>query len=311
VQLGDVASVTLAPEPVVVAHDAVLRHVDVVATLPSRDRGAVASEVTQRLRAMQMPFEYRAEVVDTAAPAGSGAQLWWWALAALLTVLLVIQAALRSWRRALLLVLALPLALAGALPAAGAVGGPATAGAVAGMVGVLALTVRHGLAVLNGAPSDDADDMGDRELVDAHASDGLAPDAHAGNGHVVGGEAWDGDPGEGRAGRVPDAISGARRQAFPMLVSVAAVAALFAPAAVAAGAGMEFLHPAAVVLLAGLVTAVPVTLILLPGLAVALAPASSGGAPTAPAAKAGGADRPPELVATTTAGRPQPSLEGN
>ncbi len=242
VRLGDVADVSLAPEPVVVAHDAVLRHLDVVASLPGGDHDAVADAVSARLRAMSLPLEYRAEVVDDPTPAGPGQQVWWVLAAVVVGVLLVFQAATRRWRTALLLTVLVPLGCAGGLLVAPAVGGVRSASVLAGLVAVLALTARHGLAVATAA----AERAASRT-----------------------------------AGAAQAAAATVRERSVPVLVSATAIAALVAPAAVLPGPGLEFARPAAVVLLAGLVSSVLVTLVVLPAGLVALA-ARGGPDATAP-----------------------------
>jgi Cu/Ag efflux pump CusA len=265
VRLGDVATVSVAPEPVVVAHDAVNRYLDVVASVPGGNWDAVAAEVSTRLRAMAMPQEYRAEVVGTASPGEVGGQTWWYVLAALIAALLVVQAAVRSWRAALLVMLTLPLAVAGALLVAPLVGGIRTAGALAGMTGILVLAARHVLVIVHG--------------ISERVRSGDESPAEA-------------------------VISVTRRQAYPVVVSALAIAAAFLPAAVMAGEGLEILHPAAVVVLAGLVTSVLVTLVVLPGLYLAFTSAGPRRSPpltTTPIA-VDGADRHLTPASTSSEG---------
>ena len=66
VRLGEVATVRVAPDPVAISHDAVSRSADVTAMVVGRNIDDVAAEVTQRLRGMAMPYEYRAEVLEDA-----------------------------------------------------------------------------------------------------------------------------------------------------------------------------------------------------------------------------------------------------
>ena len=66
VRLGDVARVSIAPDPAVIAHDSVSRSLDVTAQIDGRSAAAVSQDVTTRLRRMDFPYEYRAEVVGDA-----------------------------------------------------------------------------------------------------------------------------------------------------------------------------------------------------------------------------------------------------
>jgi len=135
-----------------------------------------------------------------------------------------------------------PLGCAGGLLVAPAVGGVRTASVLAGLVAVLALTARHGLAVATAAAERTASRT---------------------------------------AGAAQAVAATVRERSVPVLVSATAIAALVAPAAVLPGPGLEFARPAAVVLLAGLVSSVLVTLVVLPAGLVALA-ARSGPDATAP-----------------------------
>src|SRR4029453_1069977 len=58
VRLGDVASVRIAPSPVVIRRQAVSRYVDVGAQVRGRDRDAVVSDVQSRLATLTFPTEY-------------------------------------------------------------------------------------------------------------------------------------------------------------------------------------------------------------------------------------------------------------
>jgi Cu/Ag efflux pump CusA len=142
VALRDVATLTVAPEPVAIPHDGVERDVEVAARVTG-DPSAVVAAVRSRLAAMPMPYEYHAEVSGgatvrrasmTAALAIGGA--------ALIGVLLLLQAAVASWRRAGLLLASLPLSMVGGVLIAPAVGGVWNTGSLAGLFAVLALAVR-------------------------------------------------------------------------------------------------------------------------------------------------------------------------
>jgi len=232
VRLGDLATVSIAPEPVVLAHDAVRRYLDVLASVPDRDLSAVTAEVTTRLRGMSMPLEYRAEVVTQQTPTQQvTGPLLAWLVAAAVGIVLLFQAATRSWRLAALLALAIPLAGGGTVLAAPAVGGITSAGALAGLVAILALAGRQSLVLLDRA--------------------GVIT-------RLPGGQEWS-----------AASITAARERATPIVVSHLAIAALFLPAAVTRSAGLEFLHPVAVTVLAGLVTSAIVSLYLVPALSAA------------------------------------------
>ncbi len=229
VRLGDLATVSIAPEPAVIAHDAVRRYLDVLATVPSRDIGEVTSEVTTRLRGLTMPLEYRAEVVTSPSPAQKvTGPLLGWLTVALVGIFLLFQAATNSWRTAVLLTLAAPLAGAGAVLVAPLVGGITSAGALAGFLGIVGLAVRQSLVLVARAQA----------MAETTAG----------------------------ASRSTAIVAAARERAAPIVLSCLAVAALVLPAAVTTVDGMEFLHPAAVTLLTGLLSCAIVTGYIVPAL---------------------------------------------
>ena len=230
VTLGEVADVRTTDTPAVIRRDAVSRRLDVTAGLDGRSADDVAADLRTRLAAVDLPLEYHAEVVSgsTAEEVGSGRVLGT-ALAAAVAVLLLLQAAFRSWRLALLVLASLPLALVGGLLAVLLRGGDLTLGGLLGLLAVLALAARTGTTLVGDLRQRDrdrpAEDAG--ELVVAGAADRLAP----------------------------------------VLTSTVGVALLVLPFALAGSRpGFEVLHELAVVLLCGLVTSTVVTLLLLPAL---------------------------------------------
>jgi CzcA family heavy metal efflux pump len=151
VPLGDVALVRLVPSPSVIKHDAVSRYVDVAAGIRGRSVGAVTDDVEQRLRSIQFPLEHHAEVLGASAERRDA-----WrralgvALAAVVGIILLLQAAVGSWRLAALMFLCLPLALVGgALAAFAFTNGEITSlGTLAAFFTVLGVAVRNGVLLI-------------------------------------------------------------------------------------------------------------------------------------------------------------------
>jgi Cu/Ag efflux pump CusA len=258
VPLGEIADVEIAPVPTVVQHDAVRRYVDVLASVPSRNIAEVEDEVTSRLRGLALPLEYRTEVVP--ATHADGPSGWWWVAAGLavaIGIFLLYQAATSSWRAAALLLLVVPLGGLGAVLVAPLVGGVQTAGALAGLLGVLVLAMRQSLVLV--------------ERVRVSVGEAAEHDVHAAVGEAV------------------------RGRVFAVLATSLAVAAALLPAAFATGDGLEILHPAAVVTLAGLVSTVLVTLVVVPALYPVFMTTSRPGSASHPAAvdDGGGSPTPP------------------
>jgi hypothetical protein len=227
IRLGDVATVDVSPTPTVITRQGVSRSLDVVAEVRGRSADDVAAAATERLRQMTFEHEYRAEVISDAveqADARRTVQLAVGAVAVL--VLLLLQAAVNSWRGAALLFVVTPLAATGALLTGYALDGAWSAGVLAAMGAVVALAIRQSLALVRRAQELYVDDASPADVLRAAA----------------------------------------REQAPSVVVTVLATAAAFLPAAVLGGAGLEILRPFAIALIAGLVTTTVVVLFVVPAL---------------------------------------------
>jgi Cu/Ag efflux pump CusA len=230
VALKDVATLTVRPEPAAITHDDAVRSVEVAASVTG-DPSSVVAAVRARLARMPMPYEYHAEVFGNATTAqADGTRALAYGAVALVGVFLLLQAAVASWRRAGLMLLSLPLSVAGGVLTAPLAGGAWSAASLTGLFVVAALGIRA--SVLLG------------RLV--HAAEGATDEP-------------------GMAVRVA-----ARERAVPLAQSVLVTAAILLPAAVAGTrAGLEFLHPLAVTMLGGLVSLLLVQGLLLPAFLLA------------------------------------------
>jgi CzcA family heavy metal efflux pump len=237
VRLGDVATVRVAPDPTVINHDDVSRYVDVTAGVSGRSLGAVTHEVDQRVRAIQFPLEHHAEVLEAAAARQADVR---WVLsvaaAAVVGILLLLQAAFGSWRLAALVLLCLPLALVGGVLAALAVGGQITSlGSYAGLFTVLAIAARNCVVLVRHYQA-----------------------------------LQDESPQEVGAGLV---LRGAQERLAPIVLTALATGLPLLPLVFLGDvAGLEVIRPLAIVILGGLVTATLVSLLVVPFLYLRFAP---------------------------------------
>jgi len=268
VALSDVATVNIAPEPQAIVHDDVLRTVEVAAKVTG-DPGSVVAAVKSRLSRVPMPYEYHAEVFGNAL--GERAQVTRslaYGAAALIGVLLLLQAAVASWRRAGFLLLSLPLSAVGGVLTAPLAGGVWSAGSLAGLFAVVALAIRS--SVLLGSRIRASEAVGQVSEA-AGQSDGQAREAAGQSGgqarEAAGQAGGQASEAVGQADRQRAVLDAARDRAVPVLQSVLATAVVLLPAAVlTTRAGLEFLHPLAVTMLGGLVSLVVVQLFVLPAL---------------------------------------------
>ena len=219
----------VVPNPALIRHESVESYVDVGATVSGRDVGAVAGDVESALAQVEFPLEHHAEVLgDFAEDGAARSRVIAVAVAALIGIFLLLQAAFASWRLAILALLALPMALSGGVLAALITGGDITLGSVAGLVAVLGLAVR-GVVVLI------------RHLL------GLQRDGVEFGPDLV--------------------VGGTKDRLTPILMSALASAVVFIPFAVSGGsAGFEVVGPLAVVVLGGLVTTTLMNLMVVPAM---------------------------------------------
>ena len=239
VRLGDVASVRIAPEPTVLNHADVSRYIDVTAGTHGRSLGAVTRDVQQRVRGIQFPLEHHAEVLGAAVERRDArVRVLSVAVAAATGILLLLQAAFRSWRMAALVFLSLPLALVGGVLAALAFTPQITAlGSFAGLFAVLAVAARNSVVLVKRyqrLQQEEGEEFG--------------------------------------AGLV---MRGAQERLAPAALTALTTTALLLPLLfVGSVPGLEVVRPLAVVMLGGLVTAALLNLLILPFLYLRFAPRS-------------------------------------
>jgi len=230
VRLGDVAVVEIVPTPQMIQRENVARYVDVVADVKGRPVAAVAADVNTRLRGTTFPLEYRAELLGGfAAQEAARQRMQWVALAVLVGILVVFQAAFASWQMAFAFLLTLPLALSGSVLAAWLTGGSMSLSALAGMLVVFAITARQGVLLV-------------QRYMDLRRHEGLE---------------WG-----------PELFArGAREGAASVWTSAVITGALLLPFALfGMRPGLEILGPMVVVILGGLVTSITYSLCVLPGI---------------------------------------------
>ena len=230
VRIGEIADVRTAQAPIAIKRDAVSRYLDVEAGVSGRSLDSVAAELEERLQGSVFPLEYHAEVLtETTGAEINSSMMLGTALAVALAALLLMQAAFRSWRLAVLVFLALPVALLGGALAALAGGAELSLGAALGLLAVFALAVSNGIMLV----------CQFQRLRSAE------------------GEAFG-----------PELIErGARERLTPVLTTAVAVAVVALPFVVLGSRpGLEVVSPMALVIVGGLVTSTFLSLFLLPAL---------------------------------------------
>lgn len=146
VRLDQIADVELIPSPAEIRHESVFTYIDVVANVAGRDVTSVAADVDSAVAAVTFPLEHHAELLGGFEERASQQRLMlaMWVGAAFF-ILLLLQAALNSWKLAGAVALALAMPVAGGLAAVWATGGSLSLGSTSGLFVVFALGVRQAL----------------------------------------------------------------------------------------------------------------------------------------------------------------------
>jgi Cu/Ag efflux pump CusA len=236
VRLGQVADVEIRAVPTAIKHSAVSRYVDVVASLDGADAGDVAEEAEKALTSIEFPLEYHAELLEDYGAAEDRALMRLAVgLGALVLLLLLFQAYLRSWLVAAVAVAGWPVALSGGLLVAAVMGADMNLGLLLGLV---VLTGVYTRAFLTLHTRYEVIGLQNRQRLEGSS-----------------------------------VMQGAQERFLPTFGSAVAVAALFIPVVVlGSGPGLELLHPMAVVILGGLVTTTAMNLLVLPIVYTRVAP---------------------------------------
>jgi Cu/Ag efflux pump CusA len=229
VRLGDVADVRVAASPSVIEREGVMRYLDVTADVSGRDLGAVLADVRSRVAGIPYDIEYHAEVRSAAlVRQDEQNRLLAVAVGGAILMLLLLQAAFGAWRLALLVLLAMPAAASGGVLAALATGELLTLGALAGFILVVAITIRHAVALIDRI----------RRLEETGGSSG-----------------------------VEVAIAGVQERLVPIVTTLLGTAFFALPFIVLGDvAGLEIMRPMAIFVLGGLVSSTLLILFVVPSI---------------------------------------------
>ncbi|WP_258803927.1 efflux RND transporter permease subunit [Pseudarthrobacter sp. NS4] len=244
VRLSEVADVRVTPHESVITHTDTSRHIDVVAQVDGRSVGDITSDVNAGLANLDFPMEYHAQVPSRYSEQQSTVQLVWTvAGAALIGILVLLQTALGSWRVALVVFLALPLALVG-----GVLGAILTGG-ISSLVTLLAFVALFGMAVR------DSILLVRRAQTPVMTSNPVSAEAR--------------EEAQLRGGSRSSILQAAQERLVPLVIAAVVSTAFLIPLVVLGGAvGRETILPLAIVVWGGLVTHALFVLIVLPTLLI-------------------------------------------
>jgi Cu/Ag efflux pump CusA len=230
VPLGTVADVRAAPTANLIERENASRKIDVAANVTGRPLSAINNDVRRRLRQVKLPLGYQVKLLGEATErAAAQRHLMGYAAIAAVAVLLLLQAAFRSWRLATLMFLTLPMALVGGALAAYIGVGLISLGALIGFFTVLGIAARNGIMMITHF-----------QHLERHEGETFGP-------RLV--------------------LRGALERLAPILMTASATGLALLPLAISgARPGQEIEHPMAVVILGGLVTSTLLNLFVLPAL---------------------------------------------
>jgi Cu/Ag efflux pump CusA len=228
VRLKEIAEIAIKSSPTSIKREGVARYLDAEIDIEGRGIDAVAADIEALLETYAFPMEYHAEVMDNfRVQQDWRGQLLAVALATLIGVLLVLQSALRSWRLAAILVVSLPVAVLGGLVATLLLGTDHLIGEFLGLLLVVALAVRLGLALY-------------LQFQSLERNQGMAFGA-------------------------PLVTRGVADRTVPTLATLSVTTAAVLPFALMTAAdGMEVLGPMAIVVIGGLISTLALVLFVLP-----------------------------------------------
>jgi CzcA family heavy metal efflux pump len=229
VRLGDVASVRITSAPVVIHREAVSPYLDVALSVQG-DPLAVTRNVEAALKNVPFELEYHAEVLSGYVTQQAADQRMLLVGAVVVVgILLLLQAAYRSWRLALAAVLTLPMALAGGVFAVSLSGGVLSLSSILGFLAVLGIAIRNGIVMTS-----------HYQHVEDRDGETFGPEL---------------------------VVRGACDRLTPILTTTFAILLALIPFVLAGNtAGIEIVRPMAIVMLGGLITTALLDLFVLPTL---------------------------------------------
>lgn len=230
VRIGDVAEVREVPNPAVIKREKVCRYMDVSFTMSGGSANTLQAEVNKNLLKVDFPLEYHAELVGKYEEAQiAQSRLISIALASLIMIFLLLQAAFWSWRMALVAFPSLLLAISGGMIGVLLSGGSLSIGALAGFLAILGVATQQAIMLI-------------KRFNQLEVKEG-----------------WEFGP---------DLVSrGVQERLGPILMTTMITILVFLPFAIMGNVpGMEAIFPMSMVIIGGMITTLLLNLFVLPSL---------------------------------------------
>ncbi len=151
VPLEDVADIAVVPAPNMIKREGTSRRIDVTCNVKGRDLGSVAREIEKQVREnVVFPTEYHPEFLGEYAEARASRQrMILMSGVAIIAILLILYVDFQSWRRVVLMMLTLPLALLGGVVGVLLVDGVISLGSLVGFVTILGIAARNAIMLVS------------------------------------------------------------------------------------------------------------------------------------------------------------------
>jgi Cu/Ag efflux pump CusA len=231
VRLGEVADVRVVSSPTVINREAVSAYLDIAFNVEGRSASAVGADVGAAIKSFAFPLEYHAEVVNNSSARQATQQgILIAAIVAVFGIFLLLQAAFRSWRLALVGIVTLPAALAGGVMADFlGNGGTISLGLLAGSLAVMGIALRNTIMLFS-----------HYQHLEEHGGEDFGPEL---------------------------IVRGARERLAPTLMTTLATGLALLPFVLFGNIpGHEIVRPIAIVIIGGLVTSTWLNLFAMPSL---------------------------------------------
>ncbi len=239
VALSKIADINIVPTANTINRENLNRRINIEANVDERDLGSVVADVGKALTDIDFPLEYYPVLLgEYAELKAAQSRLQVTAIAAIITIFVLLQTAFGSWRLATVSFITLPAALVGGVLAAFIGGGVISLGSLVGFLTILGIAARNGIMMISHfqhLENQESETFG-LQLV----------------------------------------LRGARERLAPILMTALTTGLALVPLVISGNvAGHEIEHPMAVVILGGLVTSTLVNLFIVPALYLRFGRASS------------------------------------
>jgi CzcA family heavy metal efflux pump len=230
IRLDEIADVRLAPTPNAIERELQSRRIDVGANVEGRDLASVVDDVEEHLETVDFPLGYHAEVLGESTELNAAqSRLLVFGIGAAIAIFLLLHAAFRSLRLAILTFLLLPMALVGGVLAVWLGDGVLSLGSLVGFLTVFGIAARNGILMISHF-----------QHLERHEREPFGPAL---------------------------VLRGATERLAPILMTALATGLALVPLVIAGSIpGHEIEHPMAIVILGGLVTSTVLNLLVVPSL---------------------------------------------